>query len=135
MIQHLLRSQGLGVNDYSLTLDALHLQHPRLLVAVGMRVAPHPPHRSQRAELPHWAPTSGSDVHNQTCRIRSIAFGKSSEQAFTAAPLLALCPVLVLLEQIPLGQAPSLHNLRQRESHPLLFDCFLGVGSKEAPKG
>jgi hypothetical protein len=31
MIQHLLRSQGIGVNDYSLTLDALHLLHPRLL--------------------------------------------------------------------------------------------------------
>jgi hypothetical protein len=27
MIQHLLRSQGIGVNDYSLTLDALHLLH------------------------------------------------------------------------------------------------------------
>ncbi len=36
-----------------------------LLVAVGMRVASHPPHRSQRAELPHWAPTLGSDVHAQ----------------------------------------------------------------------
>jgi hypothetical protein len=31
MIQHLLRCQGIGVKDYSLTLDALHLQHPRLL--------------------------------------------------------------------------------------------------------
>jgi hypothetical protein len=31
MIQHLLRSQGIGVNDYSLTLDALPLLHPRLL--------------------------------------------------------------------------------------------------------
>jgi hypothetical protein len=31
MIQHLLRCQGIGVNDYSLTPDALHLQHPRLL--------------------------------------------------------------------------------------------------------
>jgi len=31
MILHLLRCQGIGVNDYSLTLDALHLQHPRLL--------------------------------------------------------------------------------------------------------
>jgi hypothetical protein len=31
MIQHLLRSQGIGVNDYSLTLDALRLLHPRLL--------------------------------------------------------------------------------------------------------
>jgi hypothetical protein len=27
--------QGLGVNDYSLTLDALHLQHPRLLQRQG----------------------------------------------------------------------------------------------------
>ena len=27
-------------------------------VAVGNRVAPVPPHRSQRVELPHWAPTS-----------------------------------------------------------------------------
>jgi len=31
MIPHLLRCQGFGVNYYSLTLDALHLQHPRLL--------------------------------------------------------------------------------------------------------
>jgi hypothetical protein len=28
-------------------------------VAVGMPVTRHPPHRSQHAELPHWAPTSG----------------------------------------------------------------------------
>jgi len=31
MIPHLLRCQGLGVNDYSLTLDAWHPQHPQLL--------------------------------------------------------------------------------------------------------
>jgi len=31
MIPHLLRCQGFGVNYYSLTIDALHLQHPRLL--------------------------------------------------------------------------------------------------------
>ena len=65
MAPHLQRYQGLAVNYYSCTLYALDLQHPRLLVAVGMRVASHPPHRSQRAELPHWAPTSGSDVHAQ----------------------------------------------------------------------
>ena len=35
MIQHLLRCQGIGVNDYSLTLDALHLQHLRLLQRQG----------------------------------------------------------------------------------------------------
>ena len=32
------------------------------MVAVGMRVAPHPPHRSRRALLTHRAPASGSDV-------------------------------------------------------------------------
>ena len=30
------------------------------LIAVGTALAGGPPHRSQRAELPHWAPTSGS---------------------------------------------------------------------------
>ena len=28
-------------------------------IAVGTEIAPRPPHRSQRAELPHWAPTLG----------------------------------------------------------------------------
>jgi hypothetical protein len=37
MIQHLLRSQGIGVNDYSLALDALHLLRPRLLQRQGKR--------------------------------------------------------------------------------------------------
>jgi hypothetical protein len=31
MILHLLRCQGLAVGDYGCTLDALNLQHPRLL--------------------------------------------------------------------------------------------------------
>ena len=31
-------------------------------VAVEMPVTQHPPHRSQRVDLPHWAPTSGSDA-------------------------------------------------------------------------
>jgi hypothetical protein len=35
----------------------------RIFFAVGMPVTRHPPHRSQRAELPHWAPTSGDDAH------------------------------------------------------------------------
>ncbi len=34
----------------------------RTLVAVGMRVSPHPPHRSRRAELPHRALASGYDA-------------------------------------------------------------------------
>ena len=65
MIPHLLCCQGLAVVYYSFTLDALDLQHPRLLVAVGMPVARHPPHRSRRALLTHRAPTSGNDVHAQ----------------------------------------------------------------------
>ena len=31
-------------------------------VAVGTALSGRPPHRSQRAELPHWAPTSGGDA-------------------------------------------------------------------------
>ena len=35
------------------------------MVAVGTQVTLHPPHRSQRALLTHWAPTSGCDVQLQ----------------------------------------------------------------------
>jgi len=35
------------------------------VVAVGTALSGRPPHRSQRAELPHWAPTSGSDAQTQ----------------------------------------------------------------------
>jgi hypothetical protein len=31
-------------------------------VAVGTAIARRPPHRSQRAALPHWAPTLGHDA-------------------------------------------------------------------------
>ena len=68
----------------------------------------------------------GSRFSKVSCRIRSIALGKFGS-AFTANPFLVLSPELVLSEQIPLGQAPSLHSLRQLESHPLLFDCFYGT--------
>ena len=34
-------------------------------VAVGTALAGHPPHGSQRAELPHWALTSGVDANDQ----------------------------------------------------------------------
>ncbi len=39
---------------------------PALSVAVGTGVAPSPPHRSRRAELPHRAPASGSNVATTT---------------------------------------------------------------------
>jgi hypothetical protein len=34
-------------------------------VAVGIRIAPYPPHRSVRADFPHTAPTSGSDAQTE----------------------------------------------------------------------
>ncbi len=40
-------------------LVTLHRDHPAT-VAVGTALAGGPPHRSQRAGLPHWAPASGS---------------------------------------------------------------------------
>ena len=33
-----------------------------VLMAVGTALSGGPPHRSQRAELPHWAPASGTNV-------------------------------------------------------------------------
>jgi hypothetical protein len=39
------------------------LRSPDSGVAVGTALAGGPPHRSQHAELPHWAPASG---HNDT---------------------------------------------------------------------
>ena len=36
------------------------LQERHWMVAVGTALTGGPPHRSQRAELPHWAPASGS---------------------------------------------------------------------------
>jgi hypothetical protein len=35
---------------------------PLNVIAVGTALTGGPPHRSQRAELPHWAPASGSGV-------------------------------------------------------------------------
>jgi hypothetical protein len=48
-------------------------------------------------------------------------------QVLYAKSFPALCPEPVLSEQIPLGQAPSLHSLRRQESHLPLFDRFSGT--------
>jgi len=47
-------------------LKHLALREVRWLIAVGIRVAAYPPHRSRRAEFPHRAPTAG--VERQTDR-------------------------------------------------------------------
>jgi len=40
------------------------------MVAVGIPVARHPPHRSQRALLTHWAPPSGNNPEQNYCTSR-----------------------------------------------------------------
>jgi hypothetical protein len=41
---------------------ALSVELGNEMVAVGMRVTPHPPHRSVHEELPHTAPASGNNA-------------------------------------------------------------------------
>ena len=77
------------------------------MVAVGMPVTRHPPHRSQRALLTHWAPASGSDAQAfRPCRLSYPA-----QRLLQGKP--ALCPDPVLLCRVPLGQPPFLHPLRR----------------------
>ena len=63
-------------------------------VAVGTALSGGPPHRSQRAELPHWAPRSGltSDRSGPNRRTRSSTLD---------APVPALCPGRVVLAAFP----------------------------------
>src|SRR5436190_21820807 len=49
-----------GTALFSMSLMAPVQNGPPPLVAVGTALAGGPPHRSQRAEFPHWAPASGS---------------------------------------------------------------------------
>ena len=46
-----------------------------ILITVGMALAGHPPHRSRRAELPHRAPASGTDVLSRV--LRPHVFGRA----------------------------------------------------------
>ena len=80
------------------------------MVAVGPPVSRRPPHRSQQAELPHWAPASGDD--DQAAIGRPSCPGKLLLQ-----PYPVLCPATGLLARIPLGPLPSLHRLRRRLPH------------------
>jgi hypothetical protein len=52
---------GLGWLPAKLTLPSLEYAR-RPSVAVGTVIAHRPPHRSQRAALPHWAPALGQDA-------------------------------------------------------------------------
>jgi len=104
------------------------------LVAVGMPVTRHPPHRSQRALLTHWAPASGNDVQAQVrlwmMLVSTISLSYPFQcilQARHPKSFPAQRPELVLLEQIPLGQSPSLHGLLRQDSHLSSIGPFLGI--------
>ena len=58
------------------------------LVAVGTAIARRPPHRSQRAALPHWAPTLGHDAEAHVGEWMSQARGwqRVIDQAFHSLP-------------------------------------------------
>ena len=87
-----------------------------------MRAAP-PSHRSGHEALPHPAPTSGMTQRLSAFRICFRSLDKLS---------LSLCTEPVGLNQIPLGQAPFLHHLRQPTASQWLvagplFDGFPGT--------
>lgn len=54
--------------------EEIEFGYYRDVFAVGMPVARHPPHRSQHAELPHWAPALGDDAQ-ALLWIRMLDFG------------------------------------------------------------
>jgi len=86
------------------------------LVAVGTPVTRRPPHRSQRAELPHWAPTSGL--------TRRHCLPYPFQRMLQVFPPLSADPVL--LDQISLGQSPFLHFLRRPWRTTALVRKLLG---------
>jgi hypothetical protein len=80
-------------------------------VAVGTALAGCPPHRSGLEGLPHPAPTSGNDAE---------AFSASRTRSSPLNRLIpSLRPVPVELQQVPLGQTPSLHHLRRPVTAPI----------------
>ncbi len=63
-------------------------------VAVGIRLTPYPPHRSGRADFPHPALASGSDVQTAR-RIRTADMGRrqpAADEPFHSFPLEATMP-------------------------------------------
>ena len=80
-------------------------------VAVGTPVARRPPHRSQRAGLPHWAPASGRIDDQARFGNRDLSYSlQRALQAWHVVPHLRTAPVT--LGRVPLGRPPSLHSLR-----------------------
>ena len=109
--------------------DALPgMQKPCDLVAVGTALAGGPPHRSQRAELPHWAPASGQTRTRTPRRDAPSWFFvplRAHGPAHCDAPIPALCPGRVLLAVFPL--AGGLSSTDSATAAAALFAGFAGT--------
>ena len=79
--------------------------------AVGTPVTGRPPHRSQHAELPHWAPASGQTRRH--CSGISLCYNLPYPAQHTLQVCPTLCSEPVSLDRVSLGQPPSLHFLRR----------------------
>ena len=93
-------------------------------VAVGTALAGGPPRRSQRAELPHWAPGSGQTAHGPTPRRDVInapappaPLRRTRSGTWDTPDLTRLCVRGVSCRPGSPRLAPSLHHLR---SHRLV---------------
>ena len=76
-------------------------------VGVGIPVARDPLHRSQRAELPHWAPASGRDEPQPLRRsVRPNAATSRIRSSACRRPNPAQCPEPGLPARIALGLGP-----------------------------
>jgi hypothetical protein len=86
----------------------------RHCVAVGTTLSGSPPHRSQRAELPHWALTLGSDaqaligIRMTDSRLRKEPLSQSvhSRPQVTAS-----------LASPPQGEIPEPQHLKSKRTH------------------
>ena len=116
------------MTDQSLALRA-ELQHRITRIAVGTALAGGPPRRSQRAELPHWAPGSGQTSHGPTPRsdVINVALPPApvgrTRSGTCGTPDPALCPGRV----VPSG-FPSPRPLPSTASAAVaLFGGFVGT--------
>src|SRR6202043_603886 len=96
--------------------QAIRPKSATVMVAVGTRISPRPPHRSRRALLTHRAPPSGqASCDERFSPARRPARGHYSDRRGISAQ----CPNRGRLTAVPLGGGPSLHDLR-RELPPLV---------------
>jgi|RhiMetdeSRZDD1v2_1073273.scaffolds.fasta_scaffold40701_3 hypothetical protein len=95
------------------------------LVAVGMPVTRHPPHRSRRAALPHRAPASSDDAQAQsTCRTQSCACGRVSRRCVRPLWYSTRFPLASPLLSTPSASSSALE--------PLFVGCIDTMGLSDS---